>query len=151
MPLPTTKERVYFIDREGNQRTDATFIQKDVGYRPTKDYYPTMRAAKCSKCGVVGCVAFKNGFNLKLADRVMAGKPIPIECPRCGKGTECVPLPVDAPENKDISLYYHMQKSLNAYVERGIEINSRMTLMPFGRIQRMEEHVRRQQQASEQA
>lgn len=145
MPLPTTKERIYFIDKDGNQRTDATFVNKDVGYRPDKDYYPTMKAGKCSKCGAVGCITFKNGFNLRLGDRVMAGKPIPGECPRCGKGTEFVPLPVDDPRQKELSLYYHLQKSLNAYVERGMQIDSRYALQPAGRIKRWEEYVQRQQ------
>lgn len=149
MPLPTTKERIYFIDKDGNQRADATFQQKDTGYTPTPDYYPTMRAGKCSKCGAVGCIAFKNGFNLRLGDRVMAGKPIPGECPRCGKGTEFVPLPVDAPENKEISIYYHLQRSLNAYVERGIPLDTTKTLQPLGRILRMEEYVRRQQESQQ--
>ncbi len=145
MPLPITKERIYFVDKDGNQRTDATFLNKDTGYKPTREYYPTMRAGKCSKCGAVGCIAFKKGFNLKLGDRVMAGKPIPGECPRCGKGTEFVPLPVDAPENKEISLYYHIQKSLDAYVERGMEIDARFALQPAGRIKRWEDYVRRKE------
>lgn len=145
MPLPTTKERIYFIDKDGNQRTDATFLNKDTGYTPTRDYYPTMRAGKCSRCGMVGNIAFNNGFNLRLGDRVMAGKPIPGQCPKCGKGTEFVPLPVDSPEQKELTHYYNIQRSLNAYVERGMHFDNRFTLQPEGRIKRWEAYVQRQQ------
>ncbi len=148
MPLPTTKKSIYFIDDKGNQRQDASFKQKDTGYQASEEYHPTMRAGKCSRCGLVGVIAFRNGFNIKLGDRVMDGKTIPGTCPRCGKGTEFVPLPVDDPKNKDIGLYYNIQKSLMAHVKRGWDIGAQGDIQPVGRIIRWEEYVKRLQDAA---
>ncbi len=149
MPLPTTKKSVYFIDDKGNQRMDASFKKKDTGYKATKEYFPTMRAGKCSRCGQVGVIEFTNGFNIKLGDRVMDGKPIPGTCFRCGKGVEFVPLPINDPKNKEIGIYYGIQKSLNAHVERGWDIGAQGDIQPVGRIIRWEEYVKRLQESAD--
>lgn len=145
MPLPTTKESLYFVDRSGDVRTDVQIKLKDTGYKPTPDYYPTMRAVKCYSCGAVGALEFHNGFNLKSGDRVMAGKPIGGYCPRCVKWTELVPLPVDDPNTREVRLYYQLQEALNEALRRGQRLTGSSIVWPLARIKSLEEHVRRQQ------
>lgn len=151
MPLPVTKEKIFFIDKDKNIRSDQEIKVKDTGYKPDKHYYPTMRAVKCSVCGTVGCLEFDGGFNLKLGDRVMHGKPIPGRCYLCNKTTELVPLPVDAPEQAELKHYYNIQKSLNFYRDRGIRMNAGSILWDPSRILRLEEYARRQQQSEQTA
>lgn len=147
MPLPTTREKVFYLDKDSIAKEDQVIKQKDTGYAPTSDYYPTMRACKCSGCGTVGHLAFDGGFNLKLGDRVMDGKPIPGRCYKCNKVTEMVPLPVNDPNNAELRHYYNIQKSLDFYRKRGIKLTSKSVLWDPSRIMRLEEHVRSQQQS----
>jgi hypothetical protein len=147
MPLPTTKENLYFVDRHGSVRTDATIKIKDTGYKPTDDYYPTMRAVKCVSCGLVGSLEFHNGFNLKSGDRVMNGKPIRGSCPRCAKTVELYPLPVNDPATKEVKLYYDIQKSLDTARLQGEKLTGTSIVWPLARVKAWEEHVKKQQQS----
>ena len=146
MPLPTTKEKIFHIDKDGRVQENQEIKVKDTGYAPTKEYYPTMRACKCSGCGTVGHLEFDGGFNLKMGDRVMDGKPIPGRCYKCNKMTEMVPLPVNDPQNAELRHYYNIQKSLDFYRDRGIKLGSRSVLWDPSRIMRLEAYVRSQQQ-----
>lgn len=145
MPLPVTKEKFFFIDKDSTVREDAEVKVKDTGYAPDKEYYPTMRAVKCSRCGTVGHLCFDGGFNIKLGDRVMDGKPVPGVCFKCNKRTEMVPLPVNHPDQAELRHYYNIQKSLDFYRERGVKMGSKTVLWSPATILRMEEYVRRQQ------
>lgn len=145
MPLPTVKENLYFVDRDGDVRTDVAIKVKDSGYKPTPDYYPTMRACRCLSCGAVGCLEFHNGFNLKLGDRVMNGKPIPGNCPRCQKYTELVPLPVNDPKTAEVRLYYQMQEALNEGLKRGQRLTGSSIVWPLARIREWEKHLAERQ------
>lgn len=149
MPLPITKEKVFYIDKDSQIREDQEIKVKDTGYAPTKDYYPTMRACKCSVCGTVGHMTFDGGFNLKLGDRVMNGKPISARCYRCNKKTEIVPLPVDDPSQADLRHYYNIQKALNFYRDRGVQLTSKSVLWDPSRILRLEEYARLQREADQ--
>ena len=153
MPLPTVKENLYFVDKSGDVRTDVQIKVKDSGYKPNAEYYPTMRACRCLSCGAVGCLGFHNGFNLKLGDRVMNGKPIPGYCPRCAKYTELIPLPVDDPKTKEVRLYYQMQEALNEGLRRGQHLTGTSIVWPLARIKAWEKHLAdsRQQQLTDSA
>jgi hypothetical protein len=146
MPLPTTKENIFHIDKDGRVQESQQIKVRETGYVPTKEYYPTMRACKCSVCGTVGHLAFDGGFNLKLGDRVMDGKPIPGRCYKCNKTTEMVPLPVNDPKNKELRHYYNIQKSLDFYRDRGVKLGAKSVLWDPSRILRFEAYVRSQQQ-----
>jgi hypothetical protein len=149
MPLPTTREKVFYIDKDSQIKDDQVVRTKDTGYAPSDDYYPTMRACKCSGCGTIGHMTFDNGFSIRLGDRIMDGKPIPGRCYRCNKTTEMVPLPVNDPNNADLRHYYNIQKSLDFYRKRGMQLASNSVLWDPARIMRLEEHVRRQQAAQQ--
>ena len=140
MPLPSRQERILFVDHDKNVRTEDVKL-KGTELAPTPDYYPTMRACKCMKCGQVGALLFEGGFNLKLGDRVMDGKPIPGQCPRCGT-TELIPLPVNDPNTKEVALYHQIQRSLDHYRKRGVKANT--MLWPVDRIVEWEKHAGRE-------
>jgi hypothetical protein len=139
MPLPIRKERILYVDHDKSVKTIDVKV-KNNGYKPEKDYYPTMRACKCMKCGQVGALLFEGGMNLKLGDRVMDGKPIPGQCPRCGK-TELIPLPVNDPSTKEVALYHQIQKSMDHYRERGID--AKTMLWPVDRVKEWEKNAGR--------
>jgi hypothetical protein len=130
VPLPKSPVNIHFLDKDSNIVEDVVFKKRETGYQASTEYYPTMRAVKCSKCGQIGVCEFLGGLNLKEADRVMSGKPIRGTCLKCNKMVDLVPLPVDDPENEKVRLYYHMQQSLNAAVGRGQVLGSEGLILP---------------------
>ena len=143
MPLPIRKERLTYIDHDKTIKTAEVKVKGD-GPKPTPEYHPTMRAVKCLKCMQVGALLFEGGFNLKLGDRVMDGKPIPGQCPRCGQ-TELVPLPVNDPATREVRLYHQIQRSFDFYVKRGMA--PKTMLWPVDRLEDWEKHAGRNVQA----
>ncbi len=127
MPLPRTKVDVHFVDKDANLRTQ-TVARKETGYEATKEYYPTMKVVKCSRCNGVGVAEFVGGMNLKEGDRLMEGKTIRGTCHKCGKGVDLVPLPVDDPDNQQTLLLYQMQRTLDDNVRRGEKLTSDIIL-----------------------
>lgn len=142
MPLPITKEKLVYVDRNQNV-VEGEIKKRETGYSPTPDYHPTMRAVRCLACGMVGALEFEGGFNLKLGDRVMDGKPIPGTCPKCSKKTELIPLPVNDPSTREVRLYYEVQKSLDLYTKHGIKLSPTGMVWPEARIRDWEEHAKR--------
>ena len=145
MPLPPTKVNIHFLDKDSNIVSDVDFKRRETGYQPTSEFYPTMRAVKCSKCGEIGVCEFLGGLNLKEADRVMDGKPIRGTCLKCGKLVDLVPLPVDDPENEKVRLYYQIQASLNEAVARGERLSPTGLIWPLERIKEYERWKRGEQ------
>lgn len=139
MPLPIKKERIFFVDHDQSQKTVEVPVRRKE-LKPTKEYHPTMRAVKCLKCKQVGALLFEGGFNLKLGDRIMDGKPIPGQCPRCGK-TELIPLPVNDPHTQEVRLYHQIDRSLQEYVRRGVP--ARTMLWPVDRLNEWEKNAKR--------
>lgn len=131
MPLPIRKEKLFFVDHDRSVKTAEVGIRREE-LKPTVQYHPTMRAVKCMKCGQVGALIFEGGFNLKLGDRIMDGKPIPGQCPRCGK-TELVPLPVNDPSTREVRLYHQIQRSFDLYTKMGIQ--PKTMLWPADRVE----------------
>lgn len=131
MPLPIRKERLIYVDEDKTIKTADVPIRGE-GPKPTKEYHPTMRAVKCRKCKQVGALFFEGGFNLKLGDRVMDGKPIDGRCPRCGP-TELVPLPVNDPATKEVRLYHQIQRSFDLYTKLGVQ--AKTMLWPAERVE----------------
>lgn len=138
MPLPKSHVNIHFLDKDSNIVENTVFKKRETGYQASQEYYPTMRAVKCSKCGQIGVCEFLGGLNLKEADRVMGGKPIRGTCLKCNKMVDLVPLPVDDPENEKVRLYYHMQQSLNGAVRRGQVLGSSGEIIPEERMQTYE-------------
>lgn len=131
MPLPIRKERLMYVDHDKTVKTAEVKVRREE-LKPTPQYHPTMRAVKCLKCKQVGALVFEGGFNLKLGDRVMDGKPIPGQCPRCGP-TELVPLPVNDPNTREVRLYHQIQRSFDLYTKMGIQ--AKTMLWPADRVQ----------------
>jgi hypothetical protein len=138
MPLPKSQVNIHFLDKDSTIVENVVFKKRETGYQASAEYYPTMRAVKCSKCGQIGVCEFLGGLNLKEADRVMGGKPIRGTCLKCNKMVDLVPLPVDDPRNEKVRLYYHMQQSLNAAVRRGQPLGAAGELLPEERMQSYE-------------
>lgn len=134
MPLPKTPTNIHFLDKDSNIIEDVVFKQRETGYQPTPDYYPTMRAVKCGTCGEVGVCEFLGGLNLKEADRIMDGKPIRGTCLKCNKTTDLVPLPVDEYGNPGADVYARMQEVLLEKVRRGQRLDATGTIWPLERI-----------------
>lgn len=135
MPLPKPKETVniHYLDKDSNIVENVNFKRRDTGYKPTTDFYPTMRAVKCSKCGEIGICEFLGGLNLKEADRIMDGKPIRGTCLKCGKLVDLVPLPVDEYGNPGMEVYALMQEALLEKVRRGQRLDPTGTIYPVAR------------------
>ena len=141
MPIPRTRVDVRFVDKDANI-TKETVTRKETGYEASKEYYPTMRVVKCSRCNGVGVAEFLGGMNLKEGDRLMDGKPIRGTCYKCGKKVNLVPLPVDDPEHKQALLYYQMQRTLDEHVKRGEKLPSNSTILPVDRLLDRERKMR---------
>jgi hypothetical protein len=137
MPLPKTHVNMHFLDKDSNIIED-TFVKRETGYKPTAEYYPTMRAVKCSKCGEIGVCEFMGGLNLKEADRVMDGRTIRGTCTKCAKMVDLVPLPVNDPKNKQTILYYQIQQSLDEATRRGEQLGPTGTIWPLVRVREYE-------------
>ncbi len=144
MPLPKTAVDIHFLDKDSKIK-EGTFTRKETGYKADKEYYPTMRLVKCSKCGEVGACEFLGGMNLKEGDRLMDGKPIRGTCLKCNKTTDLVPLPVDKQNPKDMQLYYQIQEALKEAVARGESLGSTGMIWPLERVREWERHVNGQQ------
>jgi hypothetical protein len=138
MPLPKTPVNIHFLNKDSQIVEDVVFTRKETGYQPSTEYYPTMRAVKCSKCGEVGLAEFLGGLNLKEADRVMDGKTIRGTCLKCNKMVDLVPLPVNDPENKQTLLYYQIQKSLDEATRRGQALGPSGMVWPLERVREWE-------------
>lgn len=138
MPLPKSKVDIHFLDKDSNIVDDVKFTQRETGYQPSSEYYPTMRAVKCSKCGEIGVCQFLGGLNIKEADRVMNGKPIRGTCLKCGKMVDLVPLPVDDPNNEKVRLYHQIQASLNEATKRGERLGPTGMIWPLERVREWE-------------
>lgn len=137
MPLPKTHFDVHFIGEDSVLKKE-TLKKRETGYEATTEYYPTMRAVKCSKCGMVGVAEFLGGLNLKEGDRVMEGKTIRGTCTRCRKLVDLVPLPVNDPENKKALLYYQMQQALDGKVKRQEKLSPTGNIWPVERAREWE-------------
>lgn len=138
MPLPKTHVNIHFLNKDSQIVEDVTFKRRETGYQPTSEYYPTMRAVKCSKCGEIGVCEFLGGLNLKEADRVMGGKPIRGTCLKCNKMVDLVPLPVNDPENSKVKLYYQIQQSLDEATRRGERLGPTGMIWPLARVREWE-------------
>lgn len=138
MPLPRTPVDIHFLDKNSNIVDDVTFTRRETGYKPSTEYYPTMRAVKCSKCGEIGVCEFLGGLNIKEADRVMGGKPIRGTCLKCNKTVDLVPLPVDDPNNSKVKLYYEIQEALNEATKRGEKLGPTGMIWPLARVREWE-------------
>jgi hypothetical protein len=138
MPLPKTPLNIHFLDKDSSVVENVTFSKRETGYRPTSEFYPTMRAVKCSKCGEIGVCEFLGGLNLKEADRIMDGKPIRGTCLKCGKMVDLVPLPVDEYGNPGLEVYALMQEALLEKVRRGRQLDPTGTIWPVERIRMWE-------------
>jgi len=138
VPLPKTPTNIHFLDKDSRIIDDVVFQRRETGYQASPEYYPTMRAVKCSKCGEIGVCEFLGGLNLKEADRVMDGKPIRGTCMKCGKMVDLVPLPVNDPANDKVKLYYHIQQSLDEAVRRGERLGPTGMIWPLERVREWE-------------
>jgi len=147
MPLPPSKVNIHFLDKNSTVVSDVDFKRRETGYQATQEFYPTMKAVKCSKCGEIGVCEFLGGLNLKEADRIMDGKPIRGTCLKCGKLVDLVPLPVNDPENEKVRLYYNIQQSLDEAVRRGERLGPTGMIWPLERVRAWEEWNRGQQAA----
>lgn len=134
MPLPRTHVNIHFLDKDSTVVEDTVFTKRETGYKPSSEYYPTMRLVKCSVCGEVGAAEFLGGLNIKEGDRLMNGRPIRGTCLKCNKQVELVPLPTDDPQNKKLKLYYDIQRSLDEAVRRGEKLGPSGTIWPLARI-----------------
>jgi hypothetical protein len=137
VPLPKTPVNIHFLDKDSNIIEDTVFKRRETGYQASPEYYPTMRAVKCSKCGEVGVCEFLGGLNLKEADRIMDGKPIRGTCLKCGKMVDLVPLPVDEYGNP-AEIYGQVQEALNEAVRRGQRLGPTSTIWPLERVRAWE-------------
>jgi hypothetical protein len=138
MPLPKTPVKIHFLDKDSRIVDDVVFKRRETGYEASAEYYPTMRAVKCSKCGEIGVCEFLGGLNLKEADRVMDGKSIRGTCMKCGKMVDLVPLPVNDPQNKQTLLYYQIQESLTEAAKRGERLGPTGMIWPMARVNEWE-------------
>lgn len=138
MPLPRTPVNIHFLDKDSKVIDDVVFTRKETGYQPSSEYYPTMRAVKCSRCGEVGVAEFLGGLNLKEADRIMDGKTIRGNCMKCAKMVDLVPLPVNDPQNKQTLLYYQIQESLDEATKRGERLGPTGMIWPMARVREWE-------------
>lgn len=144
MPLPKTKVNIHFLDKDSKVVSDVDFQRRETGYQATAEYFPTMKAVKCSKCGEIGVCEFLGGLNIKEADRVMDGKPIRGTCLKCNKMVDLVPLPVNDPQNKQTLLYYNIQQSLDEATRRGERLGPTGMIWPLARVQEWERWKRGQ-------
>ena len=138
MPLPRTPVDIHFLDKDSNIIDDVKFTRRETGYQPSTEYYPTMRAVKCSKCGEIGVCEFLGGLNIKEADRIMNGRPIRGTCLKCNKTVDLVPLPVDDPNNEKVRLYHQIQESLNEATKRGEKLGPTGMIWPLARVREWE-------------
>jgi hypothetical protein len=61
---------------------------------PTTDYHPTLVYVACSQCRTVGDIAFPNGFDYKIGDKIMDRRVFKAFCLNCKKMADMVPLDV---------------------------------------------------------
>lgn len=144
MPVPVP---VSFVDAESDVRVAGVRPGKDSGYRPDPTYYPTMKAVRCGTCGTVGVAEFVNGFNLKEADKLMAGRPIKGLCLKCNTMRELVPLEPNLKKDEaGIQHLYRIQQALDEHVRRGERLAPSGLILPLAKRldnERREEERRR--------
>jgi hypothetical protein len=116
------------------QRTPAEVEPKD-HYQPTREYNPTMLAAKCALCKRVGLIEFRGGFNLREGDRIMEGRPIRGTCGICGKHTVLVPIKMTEDMRKNAWVQHGIDEALRYHQETGRAIPDDGIIMPKGRLE----------------
>src|SRR3990167_2363390 len=95
MPLPSALPpgvAIHMHDGDGIERPMLLKQQGQAAPAPTQEYHPTHVMAACSLCGMISVVEFAGGFNLKLGDRLMDKKPIPIKCYHCHRRSEAIQI-----------------------------------------------------------
>jgi hypothetical protein len=127
MPLGA---KITFVD-ESKKIQNITVQAKESGYAPTPEYHPTMKMVKCAGCGGIGVCEFLDGFDLKKADSLMAGKPITGVCFRCRKTTEMIPIVLKPSDESELKMLYGIQRSLEEAAKNGESLHTGI-LTPVG-------------------
>lgn len=131
MPLPS---RIGAADQEKGNSAFTPPPQKD---------HAIPRAVRCSRCKRVGFAFFEGGFNVKIADKAMNGRPFRGDCGYCAAtGIELIPIPeLTESDSKELRHLYNIQETLKEVAKSGIPIPKNALILPQKKLEELRKRL----------
>src|SRR3990167_7237809 len=143
MPLPSALPpgvAIHMHDGDGIERPMLLKQRGQAAPAPTQEYHPTHVMAACSLCGMISVVECAGGFNLKLGDRLMDKKPIPIKCYRCNRRSEAIPVTDEQAKAHGLK---DLKDSIEAAAARGERFTARSVVTPLAVVEAYDKFIRK--------